>query len=770
MTPKEKSNIWSTVKTGDGQLAGTDNYQSRSLTKYFIIISALLFTITIANLMLARDTVYIKVENDKNDGHILVNNFTLNAGDLEYIDIMLSVSADVCTSPDCMQAAARLSNYMDSDVSPCEDFYQYSCGGWEKTHSIPSDQGHWDIIGELAQKNYNYFLELLSDQPNQNDSEAIVKAKRIFTACNNSKQIVEDELEAIRYIINITGGWDRTDITQNKTWSINSNLPLERYHGSFAFFGFGITPDDYNSTKPDIEISEFGLTLALPDMYKNDNLFNYIKTYIARILTPVISNGDAQQIADNIANFERELAFSYLPFQDLSNVSVTYNPLSLRNLTLICPEIDWVNYFNTIFDLALGSGQHHVFTGDDVIIVKTVDYFSKLSNLLKSTSQETVRDYAKWQLLAGTILFVDLQAAEFHDYLHKNHFSKLSKLGDTQPEICVRTVEVVMPYAVIRRFADNFISSDQRKRVNDTANAIQKAFIERIMEKDWLDSTTKQRCVDKVNSIIKLIAYPDFIENDNELDKYYADLQFPADADYYVIYFAIQRFELVQSLRQYGKPENKSQWTGVPTDPNVFYYQDMVVYNQQYNHIGFAATPLQSPFIMADWPPSLLFGAMGMIIGRVITHGFDSQGQQYDENGYRTQWWTNASTAAFNSRTKCFVDQYNNYKLQGVPMNGTVALDENIADSGGIHIAFQAYRDVNMNQTLPNINLSNDEIFFVSFGQIWCSLYTTAYLEQSVNTQTFSPGPIRVLGSLHNSLEFSKVFNCPPPEDQCVLW
>ena len=253
MTLKEKSILLNTVKTGDGHLTGMDNHQN--LIKYFTIISALLFTIIIANIMLAPNTVYIKVENDKNDGdHALINNVTLSVGDHAHVDITLNVDDDVCTSPDCVQAAARLSNYMDTNVSPCEDFYQYSCGGWEKTHSIPSDQGHWDIFGELAQKNYNYFLNLLSEAPNQNDSDAIVKAKRIFTACNNSKQIVEDELEAIRYIINITGGWDRTTVTQNKTWSINSNLPLERYHGSFAFFGFSIAPDDYNSTKPDIEV------------------------------------------------------------------------------------------------------------------------------------------------------------------------------------------------------------------------------------------------------------------------------------------------------------------------------------------------------------------------------------------------------------------------------------------------------------------------------------------------------------------------------------
>ena len=255
MTPKGKSKLLSTVKD-DGQPTGTDNYQN--LTKYFIIISALLFTIIIANITLAPDTVYIKVENDKNEGgHVLINNVTLNAGDQAYIVISLNIDDDVCTSADYVQAAARLSNYMDSNVSPCEDFYQYSCGGWEKTHSIPSDQGHWDIFGELAQKNYNYFLNLLSEEPNQNDSDAIVKAKRIFTACNNSKQIVDDELEAIRYIINITGGWDRTNVTQNKTWSINFNLPLEHYHGGFGFFGFSVTSDDYNSTKPDIKVRLF---------------------------------------------------------------------------------------------------------------------------------------------------------------------------------------------------------------------------------------------------------------------------------------------------------------------------------------------------------------------------------------------------------------------------------------------------------------------------------------------------------------------------------
>ena len=257
MISKEKCKPLGMVKTDDNEMC-TEAAVSYQNLRYFIIISATLFTIMMASfIILAPDALYVKAKDDSTneDGGQVLNNVTFTAGNDAYINITLKDGNEVCTSPDCVQAAARLSNYMDTDVSPCQDFYQYSCGGWEKTHSIPSEQEHWDIFGELAQKNYNYFLNLLSTEPNQNDSDALIKAKRIFLACNNSKQIVDDELEAIRYIINITGGWDRTNITQNKTWSINSNLPLERYHASFAFFGFSIRADDYNSTKPDIEVN-----------------------------------------------------------------------------------------------------------------------------------------------------------------------------------------------------------------------------------------------------------------------------------------------------------------------------------------------------------------------------------------------------------------------------------------------------------------------------------------------------------------------------------
>ena len=241
MTSREKSNLVSIVKS-DGEKVIRGSADRHNLTRYCVIILILLFTIMLVNMTLCPDTPYTNSNEGTDKDNDIKGNHIHN-------------DADVCMSADCVQAAARLSSYMDSNVNPCEDFYQYSCGGWDNTHSIPSIQGHWDIFGDFSQKNYDYFLKLLSEAPNQNDSEVMVKAKRIFIACNNTDQIDKDEVEAIKYIINITGGWDRTDIKQNKTWSINSNLPLERYHSTGAFFGFQVKSDEHDSSKAVIEVN-----------------------------------------------------------------------------------------------------------------------------------------------------------------------------------------------------------------------------------------------------------------------------------------------------------------------------------------------------------------------------------------------------------------------------------------------------------------------------------------------------------------------------------
>ena len=259
MTSGEKSNVASTVKS-DGGNATRRSVDHHNLTRYCIIISVLLFIIMLVNISLSPDTPYTK--SDKGMEQVNVSS-TLNRTYTKSDDVDENKGGHahddtgVCMSTDCVQAAARLSSYMDSNISPCEDFYHYSCGGWDNTHSIPSVQGHWDIFGDFAQKNYDYFLKFLSEAPNQNDSEAIVKAKRIFLACNNTEQIEKGEIEAIKYIINITGGWDRTDVKQNKTWSINSNLPLEHYHGAASLFGFTVKSDEYNSSKAVIEVISY---------------------------------------------------------------------------------------------------------------------------------------------------------------------------------------------------------------------------------------------------------------------------------------------------------------------------------------------------------------------------------------------------------------------------------------------------------------------------------------------------------------------------------
>jgi len=189
---------------------------------------------------------------------------------------------------------------------------------------------------------------------------------------------------------------------------------------------------------------------------------------------------------------------------------------------------------------------------------------------------------------------------------------------------------------------------------------------------------------------------------------------------------------------------------------------------------------LNVPFFHAGWPDYFKYGALGVVIGHELTHGFDDQGQQYNKDGILEQWWTNYSTANFRERQQCFVDQYSQYELFGYHVNGSLTLGENIADNGGVKSSFQAYQTVvgRSGQTppsLPALPYTPEQLYFIAYGQVWCSLFTPQSISVSTKTDPHSPGPYRVIGALVNSPEFASAFGCPTnssmnPENKCLLW
>ena len=217
---------------------------------------------------------------------------------------------------------------------------------------------------------------------------------------------------------------------------------------------------------------------------------------------------------------------------------------------------------------------------------------------------------------------------------------------------------------------------------------------------------------------------------------------------------------------------DKTEWDIAPTAVNAYY-------DPSFNQFTFLEGILAPPFISYDWPRYFTYGGFGTVVGHELTHGFDDQGQQYDPQGNLRKWWDNASTAQFNDRKKCFVNQYSGYKIFGHHVNGSLTLGENLADSGGLKTSYQAYKNhlekEGTQASLPGLKYTPDQLFFVAFAQLWCSNFTPEYIATSLLTNPHSPGPFRVNGTLVNSPEFAEAYKCPKgspmnPTDKCLMW
>lgn len=250
----EKDRLLNRIEGDDDQLTGS--VVSRNLTRLCIVVTVLMFFFMIASVALAAILGYTKIQDDddnnNNAGTIQLVN-TTNVTNLTEITNATRLNNTMCLTTECVQVAARLTSYMDPNVNPCEDFYKYSCGGWEEENVLPEGMGRWGTFEQLAQSNYQFLIKAMMDTT-KSASEAVNKAKQIFAACTDTAQIEADMPAALNRYLALTGGWDETNVTENSTWQINSSLVVEHYYGSSAFFSFDIEPDDKDSTKAVIKV------------------------------------------------------------------------------------------------------------------------------------------------------------------------------------------------------------------------------------------------------------------------------------------------------------------------------------------------------------------------------------------------------------------------------------------------------------------------------------------------------------------------------------
>jgi len=435
-------------------------------------------------------------------------------------------------------------------------------------------------------------------------------------------------------------------------------------------------------------------------------------------------------------------------------------------------DFDWDTYFYTIF------GDHDIdITDEERIIVVQPDYFTAVGEL--DVSEEVVLNYL-WSRATTKV------ASELNQAMRDAAFRYSSVMTGvtTAPErwqTCTAKATGAWGFAAAHEYIMRYFDSAAKAETEMMVEDLRSAFKELVSETEWMDAETQQAAMMKADQMLQLMAYPDWLTHEQDLDQYYEG-SYPAYPDAHFNNTAAQWFwSIGKDLSDLRKEPERDVWLMHPAIVNAWY-------SPNHNTITFPAGILQPPFFKAGVPKYLNYGAMGMVIGHEITHGFDDHGRQYDGTGNLSPWWSEETLEGFVDRARCFIEQYGNYTIPEIEeilgedahLNGKMTQGENIADNGGIHESFRAYlkslEDGEPEPALPGLEqFTPKQMFFVSNAQVWCELQTQESLLGQVLGDPHSPGKFRVLGPLGNSQDFQREFSCPDNSamvrpQKCKLW
>ncbi|XP_065319308.1 endothelin-converting enzyme homolog isoform X2 [Gordionus sp. m RMFG-2023] len=472
----------------------------------------------------------------------------------------------------------------------------------------------------------------------------------------------------------------------------------------------------------------------------------------------------------NVLTFETTIANFTPPQEMLRNGERNYNPMTLKEIQEKYDFINWTHYLNELFSLV-----NVTISEDQVIIVRSLDYMANITKLVKeyksTIDKKTIlNNYFMWHITSRMIAYL---SQEFKATLRP--LSKALK-GSFDSVVawktCISDTNTIIGFPLGSLFVKETFKGRNKIMAEAMINKIKQAFKNQLPTLDWMDEETIKVASAKADAIRNKIGFPDYLLSPKELDKKFEGLSFKSDA-YFENNLRQIEFFLKKSLGKIRQPVDKARWSLTPPMVNAYYLATG-------NEMVFPAGILQSPFYDSTFPKALNFGAMGFVVGHELTHGFDDLGRQFDKNGNMKPWWNNASIEKFNLRAECLEKQYSEYKLEQLNINGKQTIGENIADNGGLKATFAAFRSYmasnpEYNPTLPGLNMTDNQLFFLAFAQVWCSIDTKKSLYFEIQNDSHSPNKIRVIGTLSNSVEFSKAYNCPlkspmNPSEKCVVW
>ncbi len=650
----------------------------------------------------------------------------------------LSLAALVVVSP--LRAQSQMTHgidlsTLDRSVKPDTDFYRFANGAWLDKTAIPADKPAMDAFTEITLRNEAVLQRVVEKAAAESDLPAGSEVRKI----GDFYRVGMDEARAESLGVKpLEPLFHRIDALSDRSGILREIARLNRI-GVSALFSGGLLPDLKDSRRRIFTMAQGGISLPDRDYYLNDDPMSKTlrEKYVVYLQKSFVLAGEtsaqAGKDAADVLDLETRLAKASRSRVQMRDVNGLYHKLDLKGLEALSPALDWGEYFR---EIGMGS------PGD--INVATPEYFQEVDKMLGEVSLTEWKAYLRQQTLSA-----------FAPYLNRAFSEegfRFSSLLTGQKEQRPRwrrvldTTEGVMGEAVGKLYVAEAFSPAAKQRAYTMILDLKAALRDRIEALDWMSAQTKVEALKKLDTLQIKVGYPDKWKS-------YAGLEVRADS-YVQNVMRANEFAFKQELKKVGKPVDRTEWSMTPPTVNAYY-------NPLYNEIVFPAGILQAPFFDVNADDASNYGAIGAVIGHEMTHGFDDQGRQFDSAGNLRDWWTAEDGKHFKERADALIRQYSAYIAVGeVKVNGALTQGENIADLGGLNIAYQAWKRTWKNGAAPGAieGFTSEQRFFLAFAQIWRFKSSLEYSRLLAQVDAHSPAYWRVMGTLVNFPPFVEAF------------
>ncbi len=648
-----------------------------------------------------------------------------------------------------LNQAGIQASWLDKQADACQDFYQLACGGLIKSVEIPADQSRWGPAQELqlrTEELLHAMLERAAKQPSEDPVQK--KLGAWFGACMDEPAIEKAGLAPLKPLLAVV------DKVKDRRSLDAAIIELHR-HGIFPLFSISSQQDFKDASLVIAGLDQDGLGLPDRDYYLDDDAKTketraFYRGHVERLL---VLGGEkapaAKRAADEVMRIETALAKLAQDKVSRRDPYKIYHKVDRKGLEDAAKGFPWGEYF-----------QRLGFPDIRDVSVNSVPYFQGVDALLAKEKPAAWRSYLRMRVLAS-------QASHLGKAFVDERFSLRQKLNG-QKEIeprwkrCVQSADGALGELLAQEYVREKFDAASKQAAEDLIKSVRHAMKAELGSLAWMDAATRTAAEDKLAKMNDKVGYP------VKWKPYDFDVKPAAYAENCL---ASDVYELARSLKKVGRPLDRTEWQMTPPTVNAYYDSSL-------NEMVFPAGILQPPFFDKGFAAAVNFGSTGAVMGHELTHGFDDEGSQFDGLGNLRNWWSDVTSKQFKEETRCVIDQYGAYEaLPGVKLNGELTLGENIADIGGLKLAFSAFKDAQKASTerIASDGYTEEQLFFLAYGQSWCEKDRPEVLDLMVKTNPHAPTRFRVDGVVSDVPAFADAFACKEgtpmrPAKICAVW